>query len=84
MTYELKTSKNFEKDFACLDSVTQSRVLVALEKMRLNPLLNAKKLHNMDIGIFRQRIGDYRLRYDILGKDVFLYRIRHRKEVYRG
>lgn len=38
MIYTIKTSKSFEKDFAKLDSLTQSKILVALEKMRLNPL----------------------------------------------
>lgn len=83
MAYTLKASRHFEKDFALLDSLMQSRVLVCLERIRLNPFLNAKKLKSVACGIFRQRIGDFRVRYDVLGKDVYLYRIRHRKDVYR-
>ena len=33
-------------------------------------------------GQWRIRVGDYRLRYDILGQDVVLYSFRHRREVY--
>jgi mRNA-degrading endonuclease RelE of RelBE toxin-antitoxin system len=33
-------------------------------------------------GQWRIRAGDYRLRYDILGHDVVLYALRHRKEAY--
>lgn len=33
-------------------------------------------------GQYRIRIGDYRIRYDILGNDVVLYSFRHRKEAY--
>ena len=33
-------------------------------------------------GQWRIRIGDYRLRYDIVGRDVLLYSFRHRREVY--
>lgn len=83
MAYIIKTSKAFEKDFLRLDSVTQSRVLTIIEKLKKNPFENCKKLKQTDIGIFRQRIGDYRLRYDVVKQEIYLYRIRHRKEVYR-
>ena len=33
-------------------------------------------------GQWRLRVGDYRLRYDILGQDVVLYSFRHRREAY--
>ncbi len=33
-------------------------------------------------GQWRIRVGDYRLRYDIIGRDVVLYSFRHRREVY--
>ena len=83
MIYTVKTSKSFEKDFSRLDSITQSRVLTILEKLTRSPFENCKKLKQTDVGIFRQRIGDYRLRYDVVKKEIYLYRIRHRKEVYR-
>ena len=34
-------------------------------------------------GQWRIRVGDYRLRYDIIGRDVVLYSFRHRREVYQ-
>ena len=33
-------------------------------------------------GQWRIRVGDYRLRYDIIGSDVVLYSFRHRRDVY--
>jgi len=33
-------------------------------------------------GQWRIRQGDYRLRYDIFGREVVLYAFRHRREVY--
>lgn len=33
-------------------------------------------------GQWRIRVGDYRLRYDIVGADVVLYSFRHRREAY--
>ncbi len=83
MLYILKTSKLFEKDFADLDSITQSKVLVILEKMRNNPFFNTKKLKNTDVGIFRTRIGDFRIRFDVIKNNIYLYCVRHRKEVYK-
>ena len=83
MVYTIKISRIFERDFSGLDSITQSRVMVALEKIRINPFLNVKKLSQVNVGVFRLRIGDYRLRFDIFKHDIYLYCIRHRKDVYR-
>lgn len=83
MKYKIKVSKQFEKDFSKLDSITQSKILVVLESLQEKPLLKSKKLKNVKIGVFRRRIGDYRLRFDLVKREVWLYRIRHRKEVYR-
>ena len=33
-------------------------------------------------GQWRLRVGDYRLRYHVLGQDVGLYSFRHRREAY--
>lgn len=33
-------------------------------------------------GQWRIRVGNYRLRYDIIGSDVVLYSFRHRRDVY--
>ena len=32
---------------------------------------------------WRIRVGDYRIRYDIEGDRVLLYRVRHRRDIYR-
>jgi mRNA-degrading endonuclease RelE of RelBE toxin-antitoxin system len=37
----------------------------------------------VQIGQWRIRVGDYRIRYDIEGNRVLLYRVRHRKDIYR-
>lgn len=83
MIYTIKTSRSFEKDFSKLDSLTQNRVLIALEKMKKNPFLQVKKLKKVNAGIYRLRIGDYRIRFDLIDEDIYLYRVRHRKNVYR-
>lgn len=46
---------------------------------------NIKKLVDVEKGCgqWRIRFGDYRIRYDIIGKDVVLHSIKNRKDIYR-
>jgi mRNA-degrading endonuclease RelE of RelBE toxin-antitoxin system len=83
--YKIKATKKFFKDFNKIDLLTQNKVLVVLEAMREKPLFNSKKLKNVSSGIFRQRIGNFRLRFDLSKKErkIFLYCIQNRKDVYR-
>ena len=43
----------------------------------------AKKLRNEGVGMFRVRIGDYRIRFDILDDKIWFYRVKHRRDVYK-
>lgn len=81
--YQIKFSKAFLKDFHKLDSIVQTRVLGEIESMKFDPFSNVKKLKNVDFGIFRKRIGDYRIRFDVGEKIIVMYRVRHRKYVYK-
>ena len=83
MKYKIKTSKYFEKDFEKLESSIQTKVLAYLESMTIDPFIDIKKLKNVEIGIFRKRIGNYRIRFDIIKDSIYLYRIRHRKDIYK-
>lgn len=46
---------------------------------------NIKKLVDVEKGCgqWRIRFGDYRIRYDIIGRDVVLHSIKNRKDIYR-
>jgi len=35
------------------------------------------------LGSYRLRIGDYRVIFDIIGNDIVVLRIGHRKEIYK-
>ena len=83
MTYKLKFAHRFQKDFAKLDRETQSRIFVLLERMTKDPFYGAKKLKNTKVGIYRIRVGDHRIRFDIEKKSILLYCLRHRKDVYK-
>lgn len=60
-------------------------VLKILEKDPLNKTkrFNIKKLKNIKPGVWRIRIGDYRIRYDVEEDKVILHLISHRKDIYR-
>jgi mRNA interferase RelE/StbE len=80
--YRLIISNSFRRDLRRLNAETHRRALAVLEELQDNPY-QGSKLSNFAIGQWRIRIGDYRIRYDIEGEEVLLYRVRHRREIYR-
>lgn len=79
--FVLVPSKRFEDDFRALPKRVQGQVLKALERVRLNPH-RGRKLRGLEIGRWRDRVGDYRIRYDIEGTSILLLlTVRLRKEV---
>jgi mRNA interferase RelE/StbE len=80
--YELVISNRFRRDLRRLDAQVHRRVLAALDELQANPY-QGQPLTEVPIGQWRIRVGDYRIRYDIEGNRVLLYRVRHRKDIYR-
>lgn len=80
--FSLVASSRFAKDLKKLDRQTQTRILNTLEKLEEDPYVG-EKVVAAETGIWRLRVGDWRIRYDIEGKKVHLLRVRHRREVYR-
>ncbi len=83
--YTLKFSPRFWKDLDKVEKKTAQRILQAIEsKLLVDPYRHGRKLSRTEgPGKWRIRIGDYRIRYDMVGEEVFLYRVRHRREIYR-
>ena len=77
--YRLVISNRFRRDMRRLDAQTHRRVLETLQD---NPRQGIR-LTNVAIGPWRIRVGDWRIRYDMEGNQVFLYRVRHRRDIYR-
>jgi len=80
--YTLVIARRFRQDLRRLDAQMHRRVLEMLERLREDPF-QGTRLTNVAIGQWRIRIGDYRIRYDIEGEQILLYRVRHRREIYR-
>ena len=79
--YRLIIANSFRRDLRRLEAETHRRVLAVLEGLQENPY-QGSKLTNIAIGQWRIRVGDYRIRYDIEGEEVLLYRVRHRRDMY--
>jgi len=82
MPYEIRYHPTLRKVLARLDAVTHHRILEAIDTLKENPY-RGKKLQGVGVGQWRFRVGDYRIRYDIIEETVLILRIGHRREVYR-
>lgn len=85
--FSIEFVKSARKDFEKLPSKIRERVTEALKLLSLNPyseLLKVKKLKNAE-DLFRIRLGDYRVLYEIRNETliVIVIKIGHRREIYR-
>ena len=79
-------NKKAQKQFERLDSVIKKRVTELFDELELssNPRSKGKALAGELSGLWRYRVGDYRVVYDIADSEMTIYAIKiaHRKEVY--
>ena len=82
--FEGRYSSQFFADLKKLDPALQRRVLDAIEtKLLEDPFKHSKKLvGKTGPGRWRFRVGNYRIRFDIEGRTLLFYRVRHRREIY--
>ncbi len=86
-TYEVEFVKSAQKEFDRLPTKLQAKTAEALSLLAQNPfseLLKVKKLKDAD-NLYRIRLGDYRVVYEIRNEQliVLVIKIGHRREVYR-
>ena len=82
--FRLEWRASAAKELRKIDRHTIPRIVEAIEQLAIEPLPpGAKKLQGSDY-IYRIRVGDYRIVYelDTAGR-ITIVRVRHRKEVYR-
>lgn len=85
--YKVEFVKSAQKEFERLDTKLKVKIAEALSLLAQNPfseLLSAKKLKGAD-GLYRIRLGDYRVVYELRNEQliVLVIKIGHRREVYR-
>ncbi len=84
--FTVRLTPSFQRDLERLPALVQQRVLEAIQRLETNPfgpLPKIKKLKGKGVGQWRLEAWPYRVRYDVSGQEVVLYRVRHRKEIYR-
>lgn len=80
--FSLIFAQRFVKDFEKLSKQNQKRVRRALDTIQADPH-RGRKVQGAEIGQYRWRVGDLRIRYDIAGKDIQLLRVMKREDIYR-
>lgn len=85
MIYEILIEKRAEKDFKRIPFDYFNAIKKEIIALKINPRPNnSRKLHGSK-NDWRIRIGNYRILYDIddQRRVIRIFRIKHRKDVYR-
>jgi mRNA interferase RelE/StbE len=84
--YKIVFTSSAEKELVKLPQKDGDIIFEKIEKLAINPRpVGVKKLENK-IGLWRVRIGNYRVVYSISDKQLLIeiIRIAHRKDIYRN
>ena len=85
MHYRIEVTKSAERDLRDLPTDVAKRVVARIASLAENPCPNGvKKLAGMD-DLYRIRVGDYRIIYEIRDAAILItvVRVRHRGTAYR-
>ena len=86
MAYRVFIGRKAERDLKKIPKGDQQKILLKALKLRNNPRpLRARKTFTSR-GYYRIRVGDWRIIYEVTDKikQVSIFRIRHRREVYKN
>ncbi len=83
MVYNLLYTKSAVRDIKKLDRVARKKIKKRLEFLSLSPFKYSKKLTDPRLGTYRFRAGNYRVIFDIGGKNIIILRVGHRREIYK-
>lgn len=82
--YKIIFTNRAVKDLKRISKSEQLKVAAKLKEYAQEPLNYAKKLSSPKIGTYRFRIGDYRVIFDLEGKDLVVLRIGSRQDIYKA
>ena len=83
--YKVFIDPRAKKQLLAVGQVEQRRIEKNIDSLAANPRPpDCKKLQGVD-GLFRVRVGDYRIIYQVKDREliVLVVRVGHRREVYR-
>ncbi len=84
--YKIEIKKSVQKDVKKLPEIEIRKITSSILKLKDNPFpVNCKKIQPSE-SLYRIRVGDYRVIYEVLAKEkkIMVHYIRHRKDVYRN
>ena len=83
-TYEVLLQPRAHREFLALPHDIAKKIVQATLMLAENPRSH-QSIKSSDTEGYRLRVGDYRILYEInnAAKTVTVYRIKHRREVYR-
>ena len=83
--YKLLFDEKVVKDLRKIDKTQQSKILSVIKlKLIENPYVGKKLIGDLS-PLYRYRVGNYRIIYDIVEKEVVVVviKIKHRKDAYK-
>lgn len=73
----------YKDDFPAIPRNLHGRIIRAVEtRLMVEPAKYGQRLRRSLAGLWKLRVGDYRIVYELVGHKVTVWAIRHRKEVY--
>jgi len=83
LPYIVKYHKTLKEDLNKLDKFSRSRIKKAIEsRLLIDPIKYGQSLKGTLKGFRKLRIGDYRVVYKVVKKEIIILGIRHRKDIY--
>jgi mRNA interferase RelE/StbE len=85
--WTIEFSKKAEKQFKKLDNTVQTRIKKAvLERLVINPNLALLPLTGDKVGLYKFRVGDYRLLCSKYDEELYILvvKVKHRRDIYKN
>ena len=85
MAYRVEFTPRAARDFKSLDGSVRGRIKQRIDSLADNPYPSGIRKIEGEEELYRLRVGDYRILYQVKGKAllVLIVRIGHRGDVYR-
>jgi mRNA interferase RelE/StbE len=83
LAYNIIYKKSVERDLKRLPKSEAGRILDQIDKELSKKAIDYPVLKGQFAGLRKYRVGDYRVIYAILGNEVLVLRIAHRRDVYK-
>jgi len=83
LAYSIRYKESIRRDLKALDKAAARHILDAIEKDLPKKAASTPSLKGPFAGLRKYRIGDFRVIFVILDKEILIPRIAHRKEAYK-